>query len=239
MRMGRGTAGGLVLAIAAIAIAAGAQPAGAADPLPVGEAFGVRIVPQGRAMTVVFTREARALARRISGRRIDLTCWRGDMGGGQPTDVDRGQTRLRMPNYARGKDYCRIEMERRVDGDSETLVSVPLTQAGAVQLDEEIRALTVWALLDGVALTRRDVRFPTPQRMLTAMRAELDPFNLVALASPSDTPPAGTVGYWSDGGGHAVAVTLTATGRRLFVEILPGREVRTNVLGLVLDPELY
>lgn len=239
MRMGRRTVGGLVLAIAATAIGAGAQPAGAADPLPVGEAFGVRIAPQGRAMTVVFTREARALARRISGRRISVWCERGDKGVGEPMDVDRGQTRLRMPNYARGKDYCRIEIERRVDGDSETLVSIPLTQAGAVQLDEEIRALTVWALLDGAALTRRDARFPSPERLLATVRAERDPFGLVALASPTDTPPAGTVGYWSDGAEHAVAVALTATGRRLFVELLPGREVRTNVLGIVLDSELY
>jgi hypothetical protein len=40
----------------------------------------------------------------------------------------------------------------------------------------------------------------------------------VALGAPSDTPPAGAVGYYSDGAQHAAAVVLSASGKRLFLE---------------------
>ena len=49
------------------------------------------------------------------------------------------------------------------------------------------------------------------------------------LASPADTPPPGTVGYYSDGAEHAAAVTLSAAGRRLFIEVDADDVLRTNV----------
>ena len=51
----------------------------------------------------------------------------------------------------------------------------------------------------------------------------------MALTSPSDTPPPGSVGYYSDGAQHAAAVVLSAAGRRLFVEVDADDVLRTNV----------
>jgi hypothetical protein len=52
----------------------------------------------------------------------------------------------------------------------------------------------------------------------------------VELPSPSDTPPAGSIGYYSDGAQHVAAVVLSASGRRLFLEGDVDHVVRTNVL---------
>jgi hypothetical protein len=49
------------------------------------------------------------------------------------------------------------------------------------------------------------------------------------MASPSETPPAGSVGYYSDGGEHAAAVVVSEAGRRLFVELDAGDVLHTNV----------
>ena len=52
--------------------------------------------------------------------------------------------------------------------------------------------------------------------------------HLVALDGPEGTPPAGKLGYWTDGV-RVAAVALTRAGRRLFFEI-DGDVTRTNVL---------
>ena len=57
--------------------------------------------------------------------------------------------------------------------------------------------------------------------------------SVVELPSPSDTPPAGSIGYYSDGAQHAAAVVLSASGRRLFFEADADEVIRTNVLEYV------
>ena len=54
--------------------------------------------------------------------------------------------------------------------------------------------------------------------------------SVVSLGTPSDTPPAGSIGYYSDGAQHVAAVVLSASGRRLFVEADVDHVIRTNVL---------
>jgi hypothetical protein len=54
--------------------------------------------------------------------------------------------------------------------------------------------------------------------------------SVVALPTPADTPPAGSIGYDSDGAQHAATVVVSATGRRLFLEYDADRVIRTNVL---------
>ena len=61
--------------------------------------------------------------------------------------------------------------------------------------------------------------------------------SVVALASPSDTPPSGSIGYYSDGAQHVAAVVLSATGRRLFFEFDADETVRTNVIGYIYGDE--
>jgi hypothetical protein len=52
---------------------------------------------------------------------------------------------------------------------------------------------------------------------------------VVALAGPDASPPAGTVGYWSDGGEHVVIATTADDGRRLFLQDLGGGLGQTNL----------
>ena len=59
--------------------------------------------------------------------------------------------------------------------------------------------------------------------------------SVVALASPSDSPPPGSIGYYSDGARHVAAVVLSATGRRLFLELDADDVVRTHVLRYIID----
>jgi hypothetical protein len=104
-------------------------------------------------------------------------------------------------------------------------------------MDEEKRSAELNALLT-VAGTLADMRgshsWPTPEALLTAevrghpvrdfMRRPL-----VALTSALDTPPPGDIGYYSDGGEHVAAVIVSASGRRLFLELDADDVVRTNV----------
>ena len=54
---------------------------------------------------------------------------------------------------------------------------------------------------------------------------------VVTLAGPDESPPPGSVGYYSDGGERVAVVLISARGRRLFIEYEPDGVVRSNVLG--------
>ena len=56
---------------------------------------------------------------------------------------------------------------------------------------------------------------------------------VVALASAGETPPAGAVGYWSDGARRVAVAVLSASGRRLFIEFSEDDVLRTNVAGYI------
>jgi hypothetical protein len=53
---------------------------------------------------------------------------------------------------------------------------------------------------------------------------------ITALSSPTDTPPPGLVGYWTDGAAHARVAMTTATGRLLFID-RNGDTIAQNTLG--------
>ena len=53
---------------------------------------------------------------------------------------------------------------------------------------------------------------------------------VVELAAPGDSPPAGKVGYYSDGQEHIATVIISASGRRLFIEAAADDVFSTNVL---------
>jgi hypothetical protein len=72
----------------------------------------------------------------------------------------------------------------------------------------------------------------SPRRAAERRSAPLR-LSVVELPSPSDTPPAGSIGYYSDGAQHVAAVVLSATGRRLFLELDVDEVIRTNVLGYI------
>ena len=73
----------------------------------------------------------------------------------------------------------------------------------------------------------------SPKSSIPSSSESMDPGSVpkrfVKLLLPSDTPAARTIGYYSDGAKHAALVTVSASGRRLFVEVSADRTLYTNV----------
>jgi hypothetical protein len=120
----------------------------------------------------------------------------------------------------------------------ELIVSVPLTQTGAVYLDEQSKAFDLLRVLFFAALEadrRNSDAYPTAAELLEAVASSPwpSPPRIVALGSAADTPPAGAVGYYSDGQQHVAAAIVSASGRRLFIEFQPDGVLRTNVAGYI------
>jgi hypothetical protein len=112
------------------------------------------------------------------------------------------------------------------------IASAPLTQQGTVFLDNHYNAFLLMAVLTASEFAAEDrgrEGFLTPDELMELAKTEPWAPALAALASPSDTPPPDTVGYYSDGAKHAAVVTVSAAGKRLFFEV-NGDAVRTNVL---------
>jgi hypothetical protein len=238
----------LLIAIVAGALVAPAA-AGAQAPLPVGESDGVRIVREKGAIVVVFLKSADRLLRRVAGRVVGVYCTEfvedGANSGGAPVRAPRRGRRIRTGDSTRGLDYCRVWLEertvrrrirgklRRVTGGRELIVSIPLTQRGAVYLDEQEKTgnlMGVLSLAGHLAEKQGRSTYPTVEELL-ASRSRLRS-GVMGLAGPTETPPAGKVGYWTDGAQHVAVVTLSASGRRLFVEY-EGDVLHTNVAGYI------
>jgi hypothetical protein len=225
--------------VAALLLALAVPSAGAAQtPLPVGETKGVRIVRERGALVVVFTQRAERLRRRVAGKLVSVLCTEfvpdGTHGGGVTQRAPRRGRRIETGDRTRGMDYCRLWLAARRRGREriarELLVSVPLTQKGAVFLDEEAKARMIASVLtlgELIAEDRNRTGYVTPAELLGALPPGRRP-PVVALAAPSDTPPAGMVGYYSDGAKHAATVGLSNQGRRLFLEV-NGDVLHTNI----------
>jgi hypothetical protein len=140
-------------------------------------------------------------------------------------------------------DYCRVWLAARtvrLQGvrqrrPREVIVSIPLTQRGAVFLDEQGKALDLQRLLLFAGLLaeeRKSGNWPTATELLDRLPGRIPGPRLVALANPTDTPSEGAIGYYSDGQRHVAAVIVSALGRRLFVE-WEGDVLHTNVAGYI------
>ena len=110
----------------------------------------------------------------------------------------------------------------RTTTDSTIVARVPLTPAGATRVDEAERAPALRRLL-------QRAHTATGYQPVAALGA-----GVVAMDSPDATPPAGQIGYWTDGT-HAAVATLSAAGRRLVIQDLGGYVLATNVLN-EMDP---
>jgi hypothetical protein len=247
---------GLALATVAVVLL-GVAPAADAQTvqLPVGEANGVRIVrDQSGAIVVVFQPRAARLWRRVAGRLVSVLCEKGpdpdpdDPGtffseeGGATFRAPKRGRRLRTGDLTRGMDICEVSLPprtvRRNGGrhhyGRRLIVAIPLTQRGAVRLDERARAQALATLLQIASVfPRREGpgRYATPAELVSFLPLMKRPLKLsvVELPNPSDTPPAGSIGYYSDGAQHVAAVVLSASGRRLFLEGDVDHVIRTNV----------
>lgn len=241
-------------AVLAVAPAANAKVV----PLPVGEADGVRIVRERGAIVVVFGPTATRQWRRVAGRRVSVMCEKGPdpdpdspgfsftEGGGASFRAPKRGRRLRTGDLTRGMDVCEVWLEPRTvtrNGErrrhgKELIVTIPLSQRGAVRLDEQTRAYALFAVLNVAAvLPRRDGsdRYATSDELVAYLPVLKRPVRLsvVALPSPSDTPPVGSIGYYSDGAQHVAAVVISASGRRLFLEADVDDVIRSNVIGYI------
>jgi hypothetical protein len=238
-----------VQAVALLTIAAAAalpSAAPAQGTLPVGENDGVRIIRPAGALVVVFTPSAQRLWRRVAGRNVSVLCTRfanGSHGGGVTTRAPKRGRRIRTGDMTPRQDFCRVWLaQRKIKRNGRTtvyarelLVSVPLTQRGAVFLDEEekVHAFFGVVLLAGLEAEERGRRhLPTADELLT-WRPRLGRA-MVALPGPQDTPPPGKVGYWSDGSGSYAGVGVSRLGRRLFVH-QEGEVLHTNVAGYIYN----
>ena len=200
---------------------------------------------------MVFTDRAADLYRRFAGRRTIIGCVdlpAEDSLTGRPT-MDDGELhftapvrRRPLPTYTlvASHDYCDISLARRsvkrgrvrYMARRKLVLSVPLTAIGAVYLDERRKAHRLQAILEmagGQGDEASPPRYPPSSEVGVPWPQAPVWMRPVALASPSDSPPARTYGYYSDGSRHAAAVTFSARGRRLFIEVDGRSALYTNV----------
>jgi hypothetical protein len=210
-------------------------------------------------MVVVFGKSAAPLYRKIAGRKVRVACWhlsaggsRSDGGGLTLYAPQRGRT-LHTGDLVKDWDYCSVWRPARNvrRGDSTThyprqlIVAIPLTQLGAVYLDEQFKAAALATLIALAQVDYREAWGPFRDTasivgdgggMLHTLWPRRARYPLVALARADQTPPVGALGYYGDGDRHAAAVALSALGRRLFIEIDRDEVLRTNVSKHLDDP---
>jgi len=226
----------------AVALVILLAPATAHAQLPVGEADGVRVAREHRGIVVTFTADAAKLYKRIAGKKMLVSCSRILEEGAQTNEnglvAPRQRGKLVTGDRSRGYDYCRVWLAPRkvtIRGERlrlprQLIVSVPLTQQGAVFLDEETKTFTMLAVgvVAGIVEERQKLPGHPTYDQLVAKYPKLAR-RVVGLAAPGDTPPAGKIGYYSDGAEHIALVTLSESGRRLFIEEAADDVFSTNV----------
>jgi hypothetical protein len=225
----------LCLALLASACLAPAANAAVADSLlPFYDAAdGVRVVQRADGEDVIrFGPKAAKLYKTIAGKRAEIGCgWTdgtdgtgGASSSGHRIPKRRGTVRL---GISEANEFCWIAT-KKVKGERRCLppdrrskqcvrVAVAVRPAGAAYLDARARTieLSLSASALGIALTPE---FQVPgATTLDKMRALLGP-DVAELAGPDDSPPAGRVGFWTQGENWAVVVLL-ADGTRRFVRV--------------------
>ncbi len=231
--------------VAASALLVAPTAAGAQVELPVGEADGVRVVREHKAIVIVFTKRADRLYKRIAGKRVVVEC-RGEIregvtsGGSERVRAPKRPHRLVTGDRSRGIDYCTVSLPshtvrrpgrppRRLP--TRQIVAIPLTQEGAVQLDREEKSEAIFGVLlvtESVGERSKPDGFPT-YAQIVARYPNLARV-VVALPAPAAVPPPGKVGYFSDAAAHLAISAVTAVGKRLFIEY-NGDVLSTNLFG--------
>jgi hypothetical protein len=210
--------------------------------LPVGESHGVRVIREHRAIVVVLSAK---LHKRYAGKNVEVSCTTlledGANIGSQVLRVPRHGRKLFTGDLTRPIDFCRVSKPRHGHQSKRVLVSVPLTQKGAVFVDEESKTIRMLGVLAIASILGEDKSIdgtPTYDELVKALpNREQAPFRkrVVALGAPGDTPASGKVGYYSDGDEHIAIAILSASGRRLFIEYGPDDVFSTNVLGYMFN----
>jgi hypothetical protein len=229
-------------------LAPGAAPAQAE--LPVGESRGVRLErAAGGALVLIFSERSGKLRERINSRYAWLSCTDfgdGLFGGGAGGNLDAsGHGRRFNTHFDPGPaDFCRFFLRAHTvkrKGERQrvprrVLFSIPLTQAGAVYLDEESKARRMVDFLLFLALARHEKKMPEAPTYAQLVGAYPKLARAIfSLPGPADAPPPRRVGYYGDGQEHGVVAMLSASGKRLFIEHSAGGVLTTNVADHILD----
>jgi hypothetical protein len=153
-------------------------------------------------------------------------------------DVPRRGRRVRTGFDPGPADFCRFFLKAHTvkrHGERHrvarrVLFSIPLTQAGAVYLDEESKTASMLGIGVLASFAKDDQRLagaPTYAQLVQAYPRLAK--RVVALPAPGDSPPPERIGYYSDGQEHTVLAALSASGKRLFIEQSAGDVLSTNV----------
>jgi len=232
--------------LAASALLVVPTAAGAQVELPVGEADGVRVVREHKAIVIVFTKPADRLYKRIAGKSVVVECSNVpnrngvSSGGSERVRAPRRPHRLVTGEASRRIDYCTVSLPahtvrrpgrrlRRVA--ARQLVAIPLTQEGAVYLDREEKSKSIFGVLlaaDSVAVRLKLDGFPTYAQIVD--RYPKLSRVVVALPAPEAVPPPGKVGYFYDGASRLTIAAVSALGTRLFIA-WDGDVLSTNLFG--------
>ena len=233
------TATGVVLAL----LAPSAAQAQTETDLPVGEARGVRLVrADGGGLVLIFSDRSAKLRERINSRYAWLSCTQlGEVFSGVSSgnlDVPRHGRRVRTGFDPGPADFCRFFLKahtvkrhgERQRVSRRVLFSIPLTQPGAVYLDEESKTGNMFtiSLLASFAKDDQELAGAPTYAQLVQAYPKLTKV-VVALPAPGDSPPPERIGYYSDGQEHSVLAALSASGKCLFIERSAGDVLSTNV----------
>jgi hypothetical protein len=210
--------------------------------LPVGEAHGVRVVRPHGTIVVIFSAK---LHKRYAGKNLEVSCTTlledGANIGSQVLTVPRHSRKLDTGELTHPIDFCRVWRPRHRHSSKRVLASVPLTQKGAVFVDEESKTLHMLSWLGLAYFVEEKQKLdgnPTYDELVQGLPKRARPYlsqRIVPLAAPGDTPPRHRVGYYSDGDEHVAVAIVSASGRRLFVEYGPDGVFSTNVLGYMFN----
>ena len=227
-------------------VSAGFAPAAADAGSPVGHSKGVSIQVGRHGVNFRFAKKldltVAALLR--PGRHVDLSCTTlGPLrvNGGRTSfretervQVPARRTRLRLSTRTRlHPSFCTIPLASTgID-----VVDIPVTQDGAVYVDErhtlfEIRNAAYTAADD--AEEAQSATFETADQYVG--KYGYDGGDMVPLATPDASPPAGALGIFSDGAHHFEAVALSTLGRRMFYDV-NGDVLTTNGIPYLTDPD--
>jgi hypothetical protein len=165
-------------------------------------------------------------------------------GGGVMMRAPKHGRRLETGDKTRSLDFCRVWLARRtirrngarIRYPRQLIVSVPITQTGAVFLDEESKAGQLMGMVFAAGFVAEDLKirgWPSYAQLRDAATPETEQ-GIVELATPEDTPPARRIGYYSDRADHLAVVMLSRAGRRLIVE-LDGDLLTTNLTGYLFN----
>jgi hypothetical protein len=232
--------------VLALLCSAWLAPAGAASAagLPVGHAKGVSVQVGRHGVSFRFakTLDPTVAALLRPRRHVELGCTRlgplridGARTSSRVTErvqLPERRTRVRLSSPGQHPSFCTMRLvSTRLD-----IVDVPVTQAGAVYIDERhtffgIRNAAFTAAGDAEAADR--ATFEPADQYVRRYGSDGD---MVVLPTADAVPAAGTIGIFSDGAHHFEAVALTTLGRRMFYDI-DGDALTTNGTPYLTDPD--